>query len=82
LRYAFSVFYIKCREFTKSLVAERTGLDPKTITKIFNGDPSVAIGAYLKVMAVFGMESNFADIAAHDELGIKRQNMKLLEKKR
>jgi hypothetical protein len=33
-------------------------------------------------MAVFGMESNFADIAAHDELGIKRQNMKLLEKKR
>ena len=47
---------MKRREFTKSLVAERTGLDPKTITKVFNGDPGVAIGAYLKVMAVFGME--------------------------
>lgn len=73
---------MKRREFTKSLVAERTGLDPKTITKVFNGDPGVAIGAYLKVMAVFGMESNFADMAGHDELGSKLQDMKLLEKKR
>jgi len=73
---------MKRREFTKSLVAERTGLDPKTITKVFNGDPGVAIGAYLKVMAVFGMESNFTDIAGHDELGSKLQDMKLLEKKR
>lgn len=73
---------MKRREFTKSLVAERTGLDPKTITKVFNGDPGVAIGAYLKVMAVFGMESNFADTAGHDELGSKLQDMKLLEKKR
>jgi len=73
---------MKRREFTKSLVAERTGLDPKTITKVFNGDPGVAIGAYLKVMAVFGMEGNFADMAGHDELGSKLQDMKLLEKKR
>lgn len=73
---------MKRREFTKSLVAERTGLDPKTITKVFNGDPGVAIGAYLKVMAVFGMESNFAEMAGHDELGSKLQDMKLLEKKR
>ena len=30
-------------------------------------------------MAVLGMESNFADMAAHDEVGIKLQNIKLLE---
>lgn len=73
---------MKRREFTKSLVAERTGLDPKTITKVFNGDPGVAIGAYLKVMAVLGMESNFAEMAGNDELGRKLQDMKLLVKKR
>ena len=73
---------MKRREFTKALVAERTGLDPKTITKVFNGDSGVAIGSYLKVMAVFGMESNFSDLAGHDELGSKLQDLKLLEKKR
>ncbi len=73
---------MKRRGFTKSLVAERTGLDPKTVTKVFNGDSGVAIGAYLKVMAVFSMEANFADMAGHDELGSKLQDMKLLEKKR
>lgn len=30
-------------------------------------------------MAVLGMESNFADMAAYDEVGIKLQNIKLLE---
>jgi hypothetical protein len=39
----------------------------------------IAIGTYLKVMAVLGMESNFAEMAAHDEVGIKLQNIKLLE---
>jgi len=39
----------------------------------------VAIGSYLKVMAVLGMEDNFAKLAAHDEVGIKLQNIKLLE---
>ena len=73
---------MKRREFTKALVAERTGLDPKTITKVFNGDSGVAIGSYLKVMAVFGMESNFSDVAGHDELGSKLQSLKLLKKKR
>jgi len=73
---------MKRRGFTKSLVAERTGLDPKTVTKVFNGDSGVAIGAYLKVMAVFNMEANFADMAGHDELGNKLQDMKLLEKRR
>lgn len=73
---------MKRREYTKALVAERTGLDPKTITKVFNGDPGAAIGAYLKVMAVFGMENNFTEMAGHDELGRKLQDLKLLEKKR
>lgn len=70
---------MKRRGFTKKLLCERTGFDYKTVNKVFAGDPGVAIGTYLKVMAVLGMESNFAEMAAHDEVGIKLQNIKLLE---
>ena len=53
---------MKRRGFTKKLLCERTGFDHKTVNKVFAGDPGVAIGTYLKVMAVLGMESNFAEI--------------------
>ena len=39
----------------------------------------VVIGTYLKVMSVLGMEDNFTELAAYDEVGIKLQNIKLLE---
>ena len=70
---------MKRRGYTKKLLSERTGFDHKTINKVFAGDPGVAIGTYLKIMAVLGMEKNFAEVAAHDEVGIKLQNIKLLE---
>nr|WP_236994886.1 helix-turn-helix transcriptional regulator [Halomonas sp. GFAJ-1] len=69
----------KQRGLTKKMLCERTGFDHKTVNKVFAGDPGVAIGTYLKIMAVLGMESNFSEVAAHDELGIKLQNIKLLE---
>lgn len=68
----------KRRGLTKQLICDRTGFDNKTVNKVFAGDPSVAIGTYIKVMAVLGMEENFAKLAAHDEVGIKLQNIKLL----
>lgn len=70
---------VKRRGLTKQMVCDRTGFDNKTVNKVFGGDPGVAIGTYLKVMAVLGMEENFAQLAAHDEVGIKLQNIKLLE---
>ncbi|MBB1440440.1 Uncharacterised protein [Shewanella baltica] len=70
---------LKRRGLTKKMLCERTGFDHKTVNKVFAGDPGVAIGTYLKIMAVMGMESNFSEMAAHDELGIKLQNIKLLE---
>ncbi|CDG19618.1 hypothetical protein [Xenorhabdus doucetiae] len=70
---------VKRRGFTKQMICDRTGFDNKTVNKVFAGDPGVAIGTYLKVMAVLGMEENFAKLAAHDEVGIKLQNIKLLE---
>lgn len=70
---------MKRRGLTKKMLCERTGFDHKTLNKVFAGEPGVAIGTYLKVMAVLGMEDNFSEMAAHDELGIKLQNIKLLE---
>ncbi len=61
------------------MICERTGFDNKTVNKVFAGDPGVAIGTYLKIMAVLGMVSNFSELAAHDEVGIKLQNIKLLD---
>lgn len=69
---------VKRRGLTKKAICERTGFDNKTVNKVFAGDPAVAIGTYLKIMAVLGMEDNFATLAAHDETGIKLQNIKLL----
>jgi len=68
----------KRRGLTKQLICDRTGFDNKTVSKVFTSDPSVAIGTYIKVMAVLGMGENFAKLAAHDEVGIKLQNIKLL----
>jgi hypothetical protein len=69
---------MKRRGLKKQMVCERTGFDNKTVNKVFAGDPGVAIGTYIKVMSVLGMEENFAKLAAHDEVGIKLQNIKLL----
>lgn len=68
------------RDFTKRSICERTGFDSKTLNKVFAGDPGVAIGTYLKVMSVLGMEENFAELAGNDEVGIQLQNKKLLGK--
>lgn len=70
---------VKRRGLTKQMICERTGFDPKTVNKVFAGDPGVAIGTYIKVMSVLGMADNFAELAARDPVGIKLQNIKLLE---
>ena len=70
---------MKRRGYTKKLICDRTGFDNKTVNKVFAGDPGVAIGTYVKIMAVLGMEENFSKLAAHDDVGIKLQNIKLLE---
>jgi len=70
---------MKRRGYTKKLICDRTGFDNKTVNKVFVGDPGVAIGTYVKIMAVLGMEENFSKLAAHDDVGIKLQNIKLLE---
>jgi hypothetical protein len=70
----------KRRGLNKTMLCERSGFDIKTVNKILAGDPGVALGAYIKVLGILGLDANFAELAAHDEVGRKLQDAKLLAK--
>lgn len=44
------------RQLSADQIAERTGLGRKTIYNIEQGSPTVAIGSYLQVLFVLGLE--------------------------
>ena len=47
----------------------RTGLSRVTLYKIEAGDPSVAIGSYMKVLWILRLQEDFLKIAYSDEYG-------------
>ena len=71
----------KRRNYTQTLISERTGLSRLTIRKIEQGDPKVSLGHYVAVLSVLGLAEDFAKVASDDELGRKLQDIKLLGKK-
>jgi transcriptional regulator with XRE-family HTH domain len=70
------------RKMSADQLAERTGLGRKTICNIENGSATVAIGSYLQVLFVLGLENDLAMVAAADPLGRKLQDAGLITKKR
>ncbi|MDP8039339.1 MULTISPECIES: helix-turn-helix domain-containing protein [Pasteurellaceae] len=70
----------KRRKFTQLMLSERTGLSRMTIRKIVNGDPTVAIGYYIMVLGVLGLEQDIRNVGLDDELGRKLQDIELLRK--
>jgi transcriptional regulator with XRE-family HTH domain len=70
------------RKLNTEQVAERAGISRSTLWQIEKGMPSVAIGSYLQVLFVFGLEKNFLNIANDDVLGRKLQDAEILVKKR
>lgn len=70
------------RKLSAEQVAERAGISRSTLWQIEKGAPSVAIGIYLQVLFVFGLEKNFLKIANDDVLGRKLQDADILIKKR
>lgn len=72
----------KRRKLTQTQISERTGLSRLTIRKIEQGDPNVAIGHYISVLAVLGLAEDMLAVARDDELGRKLQDIELLRKKR
>jgi transcriptional regulator with XRE-family HTH domain len=70
------------RKLSTEQVSERAGISRSTLWQIEKGTPSVAIGSYLLVMFIFGLEKNFLAIANDDVLGRKLQDAEILVKKR
>ena len=57
------------RAMTITEMSMRSGLSRITISKIEAGDPTVSMGAYLKVLSKLGLEESILKIAEEDELG-------------
>jgi transcriptional regulator with XRE-family HTH domain len=70
----------KRRNYTQTLISERTGLSRLTIRKIEHGDPKVSLGHYVAVLGVLGLVEDLAKVASDDELGRKLQDIKLMSK--
>lgn len=63
-------------------VAERAGISRPTLKSVESGNPNVAIGAYVKVLAVLGLDKDIASVANDDLLGRKIQDAGLIIKER
>ena len=68
------------RDLSMELIAKRAGISRATLWKIEKGDPSVAMGAYAKVLNAINMEKDLLLIARDDALGQLLQDAKLESK--
>jgi transcriptional regulator with XRE-family HTH domain len=70
------------RRFAVSLVAERAEVSRPTLNKVEQGDPSVTLGTYLRVLAVLGLEKDLLLLAAEDPVGRRLQDAQLATPRR
>ncbi|PRY85130.1 DNA-binding XRE family transcriptional regulator [Mongoliibacter ruber] len=59
------------RKLSTGQLAERTGINRRTIYSIEKGSPSNRIGYYLNVLKVLGLEKDILKLAKDDEPGRK-----------
>lgn len=65
------------RRLTTTTVAQRCDISRPTLAKVERGDPSVTVGAYLRVLATYGLEGDLAPVANDDALGRRLQDLAL-----
>jgi transcriptional regulator with XRE-family HTH domain len=70
------------RKYSAETVAQRAGISRKTLYRVEQGDPSVALGIYARVMQVLRLESDLSKLAVDDVLGRKLQDANLEPKRR
>jgi transcriptional regulator with XRE-family HTH domain len=70
------------RRLSADQVAERSGISRKTVYNIEQGSPTVAMGSYLQVLFVLGLEKDLSTVAAADPLGRKLQDLGIVSAKR
>jgi transcriptional regulator with XRE-family HTH domain len=62
------------RKYSAEIVAQRAGITRRTVSKVEQGNPAVALGVYARVMQVLRLEDDLALLAKDDELGRKLQD--------
>ena len=70
------------RKFSAETVAQRAGISRKTMYRVEQGDPAVALGIYARVMQALGLEQDLSTLAADDLLGRKLQDAGLTAPRR
>ena len=70
------------RKLSMDQIAERAGISRATVWAVEKGSPSVAMGTYMQILFVLGLDKDFLLVAADDKLGRKLQDAELLTKKR
>jgi transcriptional regulator with XRE-family HTH domain len=70
------------RKYSSETVAQRAGITRRTLSKVEQGDPGVALGVYARVMQVLRLEGALALLGADDELGRKLQDAGITPKLR
>jgi len=70
------------RKFSAELVAQRAGISRRTLSKVEQGDPTVALGVYARVMQALRLENDLGLLAKDDELGRKLQDAAIIAKLR
>lgn len=68
------------RAITAALFAERMGISRETLRRLEKGDPTIAIGTYVRALRVLGLDGDLDAVAKDDELGRKLQDITLLKK--
>ncbi len=69
----------KRRSLSQSMVAERADTTRLTVSNIEKGEPSVAIGHYINVLGVLGLENDLSDVGSNDMLGHKLRDIELMK---
>ena len=65
------------RGLTAVLFAERMGVSRDTLSRLEKGDPSIALGTYMRALRVLGLDQDIDAVADDDVLGRKLQDLNL-----
>jgi transcriptional regulator with XRE-family HTH domain len=65
------------RGISTLLFAERVNVSRDTLNRLEKGDPSIALGTYMRALRVLGLEKDFDNMAKDDALGRKLQDLNL-----